>query len=301
MKRVKRCYIGTTLQIMIEIDNIYSIHYFQYVKNFAGLIEDHDFWEFVYVDVGRVTILAGEELVLTSQGEAYLHAPNQSHSIYSEDVYASVFIISFSTKGQDGQLNHLSKFKLTQNEQNIISHILKEATRAFTGALDIMDQTQLIHNKNALYGSEQLIKLRMEQLLIYIIRNNSETNYIREYPKDTGKQEHGQYIVDTVIHFLTGNLYNQLTLDEICQQVLFSKSYIEKVFRSNMGCGIIKYFNILKINEAKRLISEGKYNFTDIAHQLHFSSIHYFSRLFKSYVGMSPTEFTKSVRARGLL
>ena len=63
----------------------------------------------------------------------------------------------------------------------------------------------------------------------------------------------------------------------------------------------MKYFNQIKVNEAKRLISEGKYSFTQIADILKFGSIHYFSRVFKQFTHMTPSGYEKSVKARSLL
>ena len=57
----------------------------------------------------------------------------------------------------------------------------------------------------------------------------------------------------------------------------------------------------LKVAEAKRLISEGKYRYTEIAEMLGFGSIHYFSRTFKLHTNMTPSGYEKSVKARALL
>ena len=43
------------------------------------------------------------------------------------------------------------------------------------------------------------------------------------------------------------------------------------------------------------MILEEKYPITEIAYKLGFSSIHYFSRKFKSRFGLAPSEFSQSV------
>ena len=60
------------------------------------------------------------------------------------------------------------------------------------------------------------------------------------------------------------------------------------------GMGMIAYVNRLRIEEAGRLIREGTLNFTEIAGTLGFSSLHYFSRVFKSTTGVSPSEYKKT-------
>jgi AraC-like DNA-binding protein len=64
------------------------------------------------------------------------------------------------------------------------------------------------------------------------------------------------------------------------------------IFRESYG-GAISFFNELKLDEAKRLIREGRLNFTEIADALGFTSLHYFSRLFKKKTGLSPSEYAK--------
>ena len=49
------------------------------------------------------------------------------------------------------------------------------------------------------------------------------------------------------------------------------------------------------LEKAKELIRENDKNFTQISEELGFSTVHYFSRLFKKKTGMTPTEYRSSV------
>ena len=53
-------------------------------------------------------------------------------------------------------------------------------------------------------------------------------------------------------------------------------------------------FNELKINRAKKLIKRG-INFSQIVSSLGFADQRYFSRVFKSIMGMTPTEYKKTL------
>jgi AraC-like DNA-binding protein len=57
----------------------------------------------------------------------------------------------------------------------------------------------------------------------------------------------------------------------------------------------------LKIDEAKLLISQNKYSFTEISDKLCFNSVHNFSRLFKQKTDMSPSEYAKSIKVDNLI
>ena len=71
-------------------------------------------------------------------------------------------------------------------------------------------------------------------------------------------------------------------------------------FRIETNQTVIEYFNELKIARAKVLLQNSSKSFTDIADELGFSSINYFSKLFKAKTGMTLTEFSKISSKRSL-
>ena len=52
----------------------------------------------------------------------------------------------------------------------------------------------------------------------------------------------------------------------------------------------------MKIERAKDIIRDGTMNFTEIAYFLSYSSLQYFSKQFKKATGMSPLEYSSSVK-----
>ena len=56
------------------------------------------------------------------------------------------------------------------------------------------------------------------------------------------------------------------------------------------------YFANLKIDAAKEMIRMSDMNFTQIAEELGYASIHYFSRQFKKRTAMTPTEYAYSIK-----
>ena len=81
-----------------------------------------------------------------------------------------------------------------------------------------------------------------------------------------------------------------LTLEEICRDNLIGRSQLQKLFHTYTGGGVMEYFGNLKIQAARRMIRDGRLNFTQIAARLGFQSVHYFSRRFRKVTGMSPRE-----------
>ena len=93
------------------------------------------------------------------------------------------------------------------------------------------------------------------------------------------------------------NITKRLNLEEIEIYSNASRTAIESAFNNTFGCGAIKYFIKMKIECAKTYIREGNYNVTQIAEILAYDSVHYFSRQFKQVTGMSPKEYSRSIKA----
>ncbi|MFQ8833949.1 MAG: hypothetical protein ACLR7U_14455 [Ruthenibacterium lactatiformans] len=53
-------YEAIRLQRPLAVDDIVSVHYFEYSSNYYFEGERHDFWEFLYVDKGELDVRAGD-------------------------------------------------------------------------------------------------------------------------------------------------------------------------------------------------------------------------------------------------
>ncbi len=86
------------------------------------------------------------------------------------------------------------------------------------------------------------------------------------------------------------NLHRPLTLAEIAAAAHVSVSTLTSAFRRHCDCSVISHFNALRIERARRELFAGRRNVTEVAAVLGFSSVHYFSRLYRKHTGHSPSE-----------
>jgi AraC-like DNA-binding protein len=105
-------------------------------------------------------------------------------------------------------------------------------------------------------------------------------------------------IVYNIIEFLKNNIDKNLSFDEICARFSLGRTHLKTLYKKATSQGVMSYFRFLKIEEAKKLIREGRYNFTEISQKLGFESVHYFSRSFKNSTNMTPSEYSISVKAK---
>ena len=89
-------YEGVRLCDVISIEEIVSVHYFQYKSNFAFPGESHDFWELICVDYGEIRVVAGEREIPLRQGEMYFHRPGEFHNVLTDGrISPSLVVIGF--------------------------------------------------------------------------------------------------------------------------------------------------------------------------------------------------------------
>lgn len=285
-------YIKTVLNQSILIENIISIHYFEYAKDFAYSGEFHDFWELVYADKEELVITAGaHELTLTS-GDLYLHRPMEFHNLRCNgEKAANSVIISFSSPCP--QLYHLAGkiIRCPIQCKKFLGRIINEAKNAFSSPLGEPHTAQLIRKEQQPFGAEQLIRIHLEEFLIRLIREEGDSVLRQEPTFD----EDANSRLASICAYLEQMVENRLTFHDLCQKFSMSESSMKKIFREGIGSGAMDYYNRCKIDRAKKMIREKEENFTEIADRLGYNSVQYFSRHFKQSTGMTPTQYAESI------
>ena len=292
-------YIRTKLQEDLKIDSIITLHYFEYMKDFIFQGEAHDFWEFLYVDNGTVSVRYDDTWMTLNTGDIIFHQPNEFHAIKSIGRNSpNLVVISFICHSPAMKHFIHKSYTLTNEERSLISHIISEGKKTFSTPMNIPSVEQVQIKDKTPFASQQLIILYLELFLITCIRNHQEnTAPSFAAPKNTPeKQTTKQSRLEEVIQFMEAHICEQLKLSDICSEFSISRSSQQSLFHSEKDCGVIDYFNQMKIQRAKDIIREGTMNFTEIAYYLSYSSLPYFSRQFKAALGMSPSEYSSSVK-----
>lgn len=73
-----------------------------------------------------------------------------------------------------------------------------------------------------------------------------------------------------------------------------SREYIMKLFKKEYGCGIHEYVQNVRMIKAKELLNDVNIKIKDISQILGYSDTNYFSKAFKNYYGISPTEYRET-------
>jgi AraC-like DNA-binding protein len=99
------------------------------------------------------------------------------------------------------------------------------------------------------------------------------------------------------IRFMREHLAGSFTVAELAAQAGLSASHYSALFRAQMGRPPIVFFNFLKVQEACQQLIYSKLRIKEIASQLGFEDVYYFSRVFTKQMGLSPRQFRQADRA----
>lgn len=273
------------------IDSLISLHYFEYAKDFAFAGEVHDFWELVYADKNELYVTAGSAEFLLNAKQLYIHRPMEFHRVRCNgEKAANTVIVSFSSDCE--QLSQLAGriIDCPPSLKPFLSKIIAEAKAAFSTPLGDPYTAELIRRDGVPFGSEELIVGCLEMFLIELFRAENGDPESKAVEPDSSDSE-----IDAILRFIEQNVCTRLTFDDICRHFSSSPSYIKKIFRDNVGCGVMEFYNLCRIDAAKQLIREKQMNFTQIADALKYTSVQYFTRAFKRYTNMTPSQYASSV------
>ncbi len=98
-------------------------------------------------------------------------------------------------------------------------------------------------------------------------------------------------IPEIIKNYLDENYTTEINLNDISEKYYFTKEYLSKLFKKSYGIGIYEYLLSLRMNRAKELLLRDDMQIQQIAELLGYSNSNYFSKAFKNYFLISPSDF----------
>ena len=95
------------------------------------------------------------------------------------------------------------------------------------------------------------------------------------------------------VKFISENYNKKTSSKDIAKNLHYSQSYFCRAFRNNFGVSFTDYLNMYRVYKAKESLLKKATTVTEVSESCGFESPTYFARMFKKYIGMTPTEFQK--------
>jgi len=91
--------------------------------------------------------------------------------------------------------------------------------------------------------------------------------------------------------FIRKNLSRRIGLQEVADVAGLSAPYFSTIFKEEMGENLSRYINRLRVEKAVKLLLETSLSLSDIAIECCFDDQSWFSKIFKSFTGLSPGKY----------
>lgn len=114
-------------------------------------------------------------------------------------------------------------------------------------------------------------------------------NYIEDINTAEGENDPSAERIKEIILYVRKNFSAQLTLDDLARLAGINKFYLSREFKRLTGQTLFEYINIVRCNEAKKMISDGM-SVSSAAMFCGFENLSYFTRTYKKYIGALPSQ-----------
>lgn len=104
-------------------------------------------------------------------------------------------------------------------------------------------------------------------------------------------------ILEKARQYVRDHLHERIFLQDAAKHACISPSYLSALFKKHYKQNFIDFVNQTKMEHACTLIQTGQYRMNEIAYMLSFENAYYFSKVFRRYIGVSPTEYLQQYQA----
>lgn len=234
----------------------------------------HEYLEVIYLVHGSFTLKADKKIFDVSDGDIIIFNPFEVHEslLLSEENEYYVFVIppDFIQSWQNGE-NY--KFK------NVISNS-PECRKAIKKAAEATE--------NQCREQQLLLNSEIFRFLYLAAAKYAEpSDSISETP---GKNKH---IVEDVKSRIAYCYAEPINIELLANAFFISVSHLQHLFKSQTGMTIVDYVNKTRIENSCKLLRNSELHISAISEKVGIFDYNYFSRLFKKYIGVTPTQYRK--------
>lgn len=104
-------------------------------------------------------------------------------------------------------------------------------------------------------------------------------------------------IVNAAITYVERNLHNKINQSDIARSSGISSSKFSRIFRQIHGTTFQEYVLRRRMQQAVKLLKNPSASITDVCYTIGFNDQSYFTRIFRRYIGVSPSAYRRNLEA----
>jgi two-component system response regulator YesN len=106
----------------------------------------------------------------------------------------------------------------------------------------------------------------------------------------------GNHIVDHTIRLIRERYHECIGLQEMADLLKVSESHLSRLFKEQTGINFLRYLQAYRVNQAITLLQDPRMNITMICTRCGFPTPGYFTKVFRKFMGSTPTQYRDSLK-----
>lgn len=238
--------------------------------------EGRNDYQLLYIAAGKGEFYfkGSKEPTIVTKGNMILFRPGepQVYCYYAVDKTEVYWVHFTGWKVEE----YLERYELPKHENVFYTGVSPDYPWIYN---QIIRELQI---QRANYGD--MISLYMHHIFLTINRYIKES---RENKNDTIND------IERATHYFKDNYNKPISVEQYAAEHLMSVNWFIHSFKSVMKMSPMQYIISLRISTAKGYLENSAKNIAEISNEVGYDNALYFSRLFRKYTGMTPTEYRK--------
>ena len=180
-------------------------------------------------------------------------------------------------------ISFLMETTLDTSLKNIIIHLRNREVYSL-----LSKYMKAVQNDHEIEHELAIVYLKEVVLMLFRERIETQAN---EYNPMQAHYENALF--NEILIYIQTHIDQNISVEALCERFQISRSKIQNIFKEKFDIGPKQYISNVKLDRAKEMIQEHKYTISEISDRLGFTSVHYFSRKFKSHFSIAPTDYAK--------
>ena len=258
-----------------------------------------------FLSQSSVHTLTYYDITFVTEGEGKFSIDNQTNEAASRDVF-------FSKAGEirNWDTRHIVNGYALIFEDEFLSSLFKDSlfvqhlsffqSGKTSSKLQLPDELymrilQILHNIKTEIDSYRQNDVYVLRALLYEVLMLLDREYKKvNMEEETTSKEVGNIHIDKFMKLVESHLKEQHSVQYYADKLCITPNYLNEIVTSTKGISAKQYIRNKVMDEAQRLLTYTDFPISDIAFELHFSTVSYFIRSFRQYTGTTPLLYRRT-------
>ncbi|MDB1940524.1 AraC family transcriptional regulator [Clostridium tertium] len=180
----------------------------------------------------------------------------------------------------------IDEYDLKKFSQNLIYNALNTIESLDSELINISRKKIILFKQIDIARSfDEIIKIVVETF-----------KYIEELSKNKLDSRNDNFIIKIVKDYVDKNYRDEISVASISKDLNINYNYLSYCFKNETNENLSSYISRIRIEKAKLYLEDLKIPISNISEMVGFSEHNYFSKIFKKYTSVTPSEYRRMAK-----